>query len=204
MKKPAHVIGIAGGSGSGKSWLATFLKQRLGSRAAVLAQDWHYRDRTGVDPADAKKLNFDHPNAIEAKLFHRNIEALRRGEAVESPLYDYATHLRLRETRRIEPAPLLIVEGLFVLHDARVSERLDHSVFVDVPADVRLLRRIRRDAAHRAIDLEETMRLYETFVRPMHERFVQPSAARARKIWRPLEERGFPRKLLHELKQLLP
>ena len=203
MKTDICVIGIAGGSGSGKSWLAAHLRQKLGRRATLLAQDWYYKDRTGVDAAAAKKLNFDHPHAIESKLFLRHFEALRRGEAVASPLYDFATHRRSAETRPVEPAPVLIVEGLFVLHDARLAERLDDSVFVDVPADVRLARRIRRDAAHRAIDLAETLRLYETFVRPMHERFVAPSAARARTVWRPLEERGFPRQWLRKIQQSL-
>ena len=198
-----RVIGIAGGSGSGKSWLAAHLARGLGRRATLLAQDWYYRDRTGVSRAAAKKLNFDHPNAIESKLFLRHLAALRRGEAVETPLYDYATHVRRTETRRVEPAPLLIVEGLFVLHDPRVAEQFDDSVFVDVPADVRLIRRIRRDAAQRAIDLDETLRLYENFVRPMHERFIAPSAARARKVWRPLDERGFPRQWLAKLRQSL-
>ena len=198
-----RVIGIAGGSGSGKSWLAAHLARGLGRRATLLAQDWYYKDRTGVSRAAAKKLNFDHPNAIESKLFLRHLSALCRGEAVETPLYDYATHVRRTETRRVEPAPVLIVEGLFVLHDPRVAEQFDDSVFVDVPADVRLIRRIRRDAAHRAIDLEETLRLYENFVRPMHERFIAPSAARACKVWRPLDERGFPRQWLAKLRQSL-
>ena len=201
MKKGIRVIGIAGGSGSGKSWLAAYLRQRLGRRATLLAQDWYYKDRTGVDAAAAKKLNFDHPHAIESKLFLSHFEALRRGEAVASPCYDFATHRRSAESRPVEPAPVLIVEGLFVLHDARLAEQFDDSVFVDVPADVRLIRRIRRDAAQRAIDLEETLRLYETFVRPMHERFIAPSAARARKVWRPLEERGFPQQWLRKIQQ---
>ena len=203
MRKRTRVIGIAGGSGSGKSWLAAHLAQKLGQRATLLAQDWYYKDRTGVSAEAAKKLNFDHPNAIESKLFVRHLAALRRGEAVDAPLYNYATHVRDAVTRRVEPAPLLIVEGLFVLHDPRAAELFDDSVFVDVPADVRLARRIRRDAAHRAIDLDETLRLYENFVRPMHERFVAPSAARARRVWRPLEERGFPRQWLAKLRQII-
>ena len=201
MKKGIRVIGIAGGSGSGKSWLAAHLRQKLGRRATLLAQDWYYKDRTCVDAAAAKKLNFDHPHAIESKLFLRHFEMLRRGEAVACPCYDFATHRRSAETRPVEPAPVLIVEGLFVLHDARLAEQFDDSVFVDVPADVRLIRRIRRDVAQRAIDLEETLRLYETFVRPMHERFIATSAARARKVWRPLEERGFPQQWLGEIQQ---
>jgi uridine kinase len=202
MKKSAYVIAIAGGSGSGKSWLATHLQQKLGSRATLLAQDWYYRDRTGVDPQAARKLNFDHPRAIEQKLFLEHLETLRRGQPVARPLYNYATHIRSVETQSVPAAPVVIVEGLFLLHDARLAERFDDSIFVDVPADVRLARRIRRDAAQRAIDLGETLRLYETFVRPMHERFIQPSAARARKVWRPLEERAFPRQLVQELKNL--
>ena len=202
MKTSAYVIAIAGGSGSGKSWLAAHLQEKLGRRATLLAQDWYYRDRTGVDPAAARKLNFDHPRAIEQKLFLQHLETLRRGQPVARPLYNYATHIRSAETQPVPAAPVVIVEGLFLLHDARLAERFDDSIFVDVPADVRLARRIRRDAAQRAIDLGETLRLYETFVRPMHERFIQPSAARARKVWRPLEDRAFPRQLLQELKNL--
>lgn len=200
MKKRAYVIAIVGGSGSGKSWLATQLQQKLGRRATLLAQDWYYKDRTGVSAAAERKLNFDHPRAIEQKLFIRHLDALLSGQPVARPLYDYATHRRSAETLPVLAAPIVIVEGLFLLHDARLAERFDDSIFVDVPADIRLIRRIRRDAAQRAIDLGETLRLYETFVRPMHERFIQPSAARARKVWRPLEDRGFPRQLLQQLK----
>jgi len=188
-------VGIAGGSGSGKSRLARFLKRRLGPRAVVLCMDWYYRDHGGLPPARAKKLNFDHPSSIEMPLLLRQLDELRAGWAIDAPRYLYATHARLKDTRRVRPAPLVILDGLLVLCDPQLLRRLDYSVFIEVPDDVRLLRRIRRDVEHRRIDLEETLRLYERFVRPMHQKHVQPSAERAAWRWRQLEDKGFPSRL---------
>jgi uridine kinase len=190
------ILGIAGGTGSGKSWLAGFLRQELGTRAIVVSQDWYYKDRSGVGKAAKRALNFDHPRAFDTPLLVAHLDALAQGNAVEAPCYDYDTHARAARTRRLEPAPLIVLEGILVLHSAAVRRRLDHSVFVETPADVRLIRRLRRDAAERAIATDETLRLYETFARPMHERFVQPSAARAECVWRALEDTRFPRKFV--------
>jgi uridine kinase len=201
----ARIIGIAGGTGSGKSWLANFLKAELGARAAVLSQDWYYKDRSGTNRATEVSLNFDHPRAFETGLLLGHLDALRRGRRVETPRYDFATHSRATHAVPMEPAPVVIIEGLFVLHQKSILKRLDDSVFVEVPAQVRLERRLRRDAAERSIPPQETLRLYETFARPMHERFVQPSAARARHLWRPLNKRecDFPARFARELGQLL-
>jgi uridine kinase len=196
----AHIVGIAGGTGSGKSWLAQYLKEELGAVAALISQDWYYRDQSGA--ADASRLNFDHPRAFETSLLAGHLDQLRRGSPAQTPRYDFATHARAAEAVALEPAPVLILEGLFVLHQKSIFNRLDRSVFVDVPADVRLVRRIRRDLAERSIPVEETLRLYETFARPMHERFVQPSAANAERVWHPLAERDFPRRLATEIKEL--
>jgi uridine kinase len=199
----ARIVGIAGGTGSGKTWLAHFLKAELGARAALISQDWYYRDQSAA-PNQAG-LNFDHPRAFEMGLLVRHLDALRRGRAVETPRYDFATHTRAARAVPLHPAPVLILEGLFVLHQKAIFKRLDHSVFVDVPADVRLMRRLRRDLAERSIPEHETLRLYETFARPMHERFVQPSAARARHIWRALGEPDFPHRFARKIEQsLLP
>lgn len=202
--KPAYVLGLSGGSGSGKSWLATFLKQRLKDKAVIVCQDWYYKDNGHLPPAAAKKLNFDHPDAIDSGLFLRHVDHLRAGRAVEAPRYDYATHARLKEIHTVRPAPLLILEGLLVLHDARLRRRLDLSVFIDCPADLRLIRRVRRDVEHRRVDLEETLRLYEHCVRPMHEEFIQPTSRHATWLWRQEEDRRFPQTLLRRLLAKLP
>ncbi|MEK7858226.1 MAG: uridine kinase [Elusimicrobiota bacterium] len=201
-KKPLCILGIGGGSGSGKSWLATYLKRRLGERAAILCQDWYYKDNGGLTPEQAKKLNFDHPAAIETGLLLRHLDDLRAGKAIEAPRYDYATHSRLKEIHTVRPAPLIILEGLLVLHDPRLRERMDLSVFIDCPDDLRLIRRVRRDVEHRRVDLEETLRLYEHCVRPMHQRFIQPSAEKATWVWRQFEDRAFPRALLAQILRL--
>jgi uridine kinase len=201
-KRFAHIVGIAGGTGSGKTWLARFLKDALGSRAALVSQDWYYKDQPGVRGAKEKSLNFDHPRAIEHSLLVSHLDALRRGREVQTPRYDFATHRRARRAVPLSPAPVVILEGLFVLQQKSILKRLDHSVFVDLPADLRLIRRLRRDATERRIPVEETLRLYETFARPMHDRFVQPSATNARRVWLPLSERDFPRRFAAELKQL--
>lgn len=196
-------VGIAGGSGSGKSWLARRLKESLGAKAVVLCQDWYYRHNGHLSRADSLKLNFDHPEAIESALLEAHLEDLRAGRAVRAPRYDYASHARLKETRAVAPAPLVVLEGLFVLHDERLRALMDYTVFIEVADDVRLIRRIRRDTVERRVDLEETLRLYEHCVKPMHERFIRPSAGHATWIWRQLEDKRFPADLLRTLRREL-
>lgn len=192
------LIGICGGSASGKSELSEYLKEGLGGRAAVICQDWYYRDHSHRSPSECARVNFDHPNAIENPLFLRQLASLVRGRAIEAPIYDYASHTRARRRRSVLPAPVVIVEGLFILHESRVREQLDLSVYIEVPDDERLLRRVRRDVKRRRVDLDETLRLYETYVRPMHAKFIQPSAAYATWRWHQLEDRRFPDELLRE------
>jgi uridine kinase len=194
-------VGIAGGTGSGKSWLAQYLSRALCGRAAVITQDWYYKDRSRTVAHRRAALNFDHPRAFDHALLGRHLDALRRGSAIDAPQYEYRTHSRAATTVRIEAAPVVLIEGILVLHDPDVRRRLDHAIFVDVPADVRLMRRLRRDAGERGLPTAETLRLYEKFARPMHERFVEGSSARAVEIWRPLEDRRFPRRLADALKR---
>lgn len=202
-KHSAFCVGIGGGSGSGKSWLANFLKQRLKHQATIVCQDWYYKDNGHLTPDEAKKLNFDHPNAIDAPLLVKHLDKLLAGETIEAPRYDYATHSRLPEIHTVHPAPVVILEGLLVLHDPRMRKRMDLSVFIDFPDDLRLIRRIRRDVAHRRVDLEETLRLYEHCVRPMHRRYIGPSAARADMVWAQAEDKKLPTQLLARLKSRL-
>lgn len=196
----SYLVGIAGGTGSGKSWLAQYLARALGGRAAIISQDWYYKDQSSTAAGRRAALNFDHPRAFDQALLARHLDALRRGEGIDAPQYEYRTHSRAAGTLRIEAAPVVLLEGILVLHDPAVRRRLDHTVFMDVPADVRLMRRLRRDAEVRGVPAAETLRLYEQFARPMHERFVERSAAHAAETWRALEDRRFPRRLADALK----
>jgi uridine kinase len=202
MRRPCFV-GIAGGTGSGKTWLADYLRRGLGRRAAVISHDWYYRDRAGLSATARKAVNFDHPRALETALLVRQLDALGRGDAAESPRYHFATSRRAAKRVKLNPAPVLIVEGLFVLYEKDIRNRLDVTVFVETAADIRLVRRIRRDAVERSIPVEETLRLYESFARPMHDRFVAPSSAHADHVWRTADDRQFPRRLIMEIKQRL-
>jgi len=196
----SYLVGIAGGTGSGKSWLAQYLARALRGRAAIISQDWYYRDRSSVAARRSAALNFDHPRAFDYALLLRHLDALRDGDGIDAPQYDYRTHSRLAGTVRIEAAPVVLLEGILVLHNPEVRRRLDHAVFVDVPADVRLVRRLRRDAEDRGLPVAETLRQYEQFARPMHERYVEGTARRAAEVWQALEDRRFPRRLADALK----
>lgn len=196
-------VGISGGSGSGKSALAAALKKGLGRGAVIVCSDWYYRDKGRLKPEESRKLNFDHPKAIELALLCAQLSRLLRGESVFAPVYDYASHSRLKSAREVSPAPVVILEGLLILHEKKLRDLMDFSVFIEVPEDVRLMRRIRRDVDERRVDLEETLRLYEHCVKPMHEEFVKPSAAHATWIWRQLDDRNFPQDLLRTIEGAL-
>lgn len=173
-------VGFAGGSASGKSTLAAKLIDRIGSdRVAFLAHDSYYIDLQGEDPSSH---NFDHPEALETALMVEHLAALRRGEAVDVPVYDFATHTRAERTERVSPRPVVIVEGILLFVEQALREQLDLRVFVDVDADVRLARRLRRDVAERARTHDFVLHQYEATVRPMHITFVEPSKRHAQLI----------------------
>ena len=196
-------LGIGGGSGSGKSGLAHYVARRLGRRAVIVCQDWYYRDNGNLSIKQSRRLNFDHPSAIETPLLCRQLDGILGGKPIDAPRYDYATHARLKQTRVVEPAALVILEGLLVLHDKKLRDRMDCSVFIDVPDDLRLLRRIRRDVEHRRVNLEETLRLYEHCVRPMQMKFIGPAAARATFRWHQLDDDGFKDRVYNLIKKRL-
>lgn len=197
------VIGVAGGSGSGKSWLAKALVSAFPGRTTVVCHDWYYRHNGGLEEAAALKLNFDHPRSLETGLMCRQLDRLLAGNAIDAPVYDYATHSRLKETRRVEPRPMIILDGILVLTEKALRERMTVSVFIETPDDIRLMRRVRRDCTERRVDLGETLRLYEDFVRPMHKRFVEPSSRHATWVWSQLEDKSFPNLLIKDLKRRL-
>lgn len=174
------VIGIAGGSGSGKTTIARALAEAVGVADCVLIeQDAYYRDLSGLGAAERAAVNFDHPDAIETELMVEHIDGLCRGEPFDKPCYDFAHHLRRPERARIAPRPVMIVEGILVLVDARLRERFDLKLFVDTAADIRVMRRIRRDLEQRGRTFEQIRRQYYDSVRPMHLAFVEPSKRHA-------------------------
>lgn len=179
MQRPV-VIGIAGGSGSGKTTVLRRVVEAFGpERMAVLDHDAYYRD-LGHLPLEARvQFNFDHPDALETGLMCRHLEALLRGEPVEKPVYSFSAHTRLPETERLDPRPVIIVEGMLVLAEPELVRQMDIKIFVDTADDVRLLRRIRRDTQERARPIESVLDQYERTVRPMHLEFVEPSKRKA-------------------------
>jgi uridine kinase len=176
------VVGIAGGTGSGKTTVAKTIAGALASAPAAVAGgvamiefDAYYRDRPDLSFDERALLNFDHPDSLEIELLVDHLGALRAGAAVDVPVYDFKTHRRLPESRHVRPAKVVIVEGILVFVDARVRERLDMKIFVDTDADLRVFRRIRRDMEQRGRAFESIREQYYTTVRPMHLQFVEPS-----------------------------
>jgi len=170
------VLGIAGGTGSGKTTIAESVIAALPKDAAVLIEsDAYYRDRSGLPPEAREHINYDHPDAIETELLEAQLVSLRAGRAVDVPQYDYREHARRRETRRVEPAPVVVLEGILVLADERLRAQMDLKIFVDTDADVRLLRRMRRDIETRGRTFAQVREQYSETVRPMHLAFVEPS-----------------------------
>jgi len=175
--KHGILIGIAGGTGSGKTLIAQTLQQELGSdRVLLLAQDSYYKDLSHLPLEERIKQNFDHPDAFDTDLLLRHLQTLLAGQPIEQPLYDFTLHSRRPESQRIVPSGKLIVilEGILVLENPRLRELMDIKVYVDADADVRLLRRLRRDIVERGRSLESVLRQYEETVRPMHLQFVEP------------------------------
>lgn len=170
------IIGIAGGSGSGKSTLARKVADALpGASVAFVEMDAYYRDFRHLTLQQLHQVNWDHPDAFDLPLLERHLGALARGEAVDMPVYEFATHSRSAQVRRVAPADVVVVDGILLLADAAVRAWCDVKVFVDADADVRLVRRIRRDTAVRGRTLESVLEQYLSTVQPMHLQFVEPS-----------------------------
>ncbi|MDX1532135.1 MAG: uridine kinase [Rhodothermales bacterium] len=170
------VIGIAGGSGSGKTTVQRRIMDAFGRRQiALLDHDSYYVDLSHLPAEERAAFNFDHPAALETDLMVEHLDRLIAGEAVEKPTYDFTTHSRLDRTETVRPLPVVIVEGILVLAEPALVERMDIKLFVDAPDDVRLIRRIQRDLHERGRDIESILQQYQRSVRPMHLEFVEPS-----------------------------
>ena len=178
-KKPPFrplILGIAGGSGSGKSTIAKGILAALPDGAgALLEQDHYYRPQPHLPLEERQRLNFDHPDAIELELLSGHLDLLHAGTAIVRPTYDFTVHDRSPEGLRIEPTPVIVVEGILVLADDRLRARFDIKLFVDTDADIRLMRRIRRDLEQRGRSFAQIRKQYYETVRPMHLAFVEPS-----------------------------
>ena len=174
------IIGIAGGSGSGKTTLALRLKERFGeNEVRLIPHDSYYKRHDDLPFEERCKLNYDHPDAFDNDLLIEHLKALRAGQAIDCPIYDYADHNRSDRTLHIEPAPVLIVEGILPFVEPALCALFDYKIYVDTDADERILRRIMRDVKERGRSLDSVILQYRTTVKPMHEAFVEPSKRQA-------------------------
>jgi uridine kinase len=181
--QPPVIIGVAGGSGSGKTTVAERVRERApGRTVAILHHDSYYRDNAHLDAEERARINYDHPQAFETDLLVAHLEQLRAGHGVDVPVYDYATHSRTDRTERVEPADIIFVEGILVLESAELRAQMDICIYVDVDADERLIRRLSRDIAERGRSLESVVTQYRDVVRPMHLQFCEPSKRHAHLI----------------------
>ena len=173
------IIGIAGGTGSGKTTITRRLQRQFENCVCTLYHDNYYHAHDHLTMEERARLNYDEPAAFETDLLIKHLAALRRGEPVDGPVYDYTVHNRSAQTQRILPAPVVLVEGILILENEELCKSMDIRVFVDADADVRILRRIVRDVRDRGRSLESVVNQYLTTVKPMHELYVEPSRRRA-------------------------
>ena len=170
------IIGIAGGSGSGKTTVVKQIVKALPPHcAAVVPLDSYYNDTTDLTPEERRQINFDHPDAFDWKLLTEQIKKLKNGEAIEQPTYSYIESNRLKETIHVDPKPVIIIEGIMALHYKKLRDMMDLKIFVDTDSDVRLMRNIRRDVVERGRTVDMVLEHYETTVKPMHEQFIEPT-----------------------------
>lgn len=174
------VIGIAGGTGSGKTTIANVILERVGAgNIAFLPHDAYYKDLGNLPEVHKELRNFDHPDALESELLIEHLETLRTWTPVDIPIYDFTTHSRTKKTKRVEPKPVILVDGILIFAEPALKDLFDVKIFVDTPADVRFIRRLQRDIAERGRTVESVISQYQTTVRPMHEEFVETSKRHA-------------------------
>jgi uridine kinase len=175
MREPV-VIGVAGGTGSGKTTVAREILRRAGTEQISLIQhDAYYRDLGDLPPAQRAMQNFDHPDALDNKLLIAHLKELKAGRPIEMPVYDFTTHTRTAEVQCVEPRRVILVEGILIFADAALRRTMDVKIYVDTDGDIRFIRRLERDLAERGRTMESVIRQYLATVRPMHQEFVEPS-----------------------------
>ena len=176
------VIGIAGGSGSGKTTLTNQIAAQFMEQVTVIKHDNYYKAHDDMDYEERCRLNYDHPNAFDTELMIEHLKALKKGESIECPIYDYTIHNRSKDTITITPNKVIIVEGILIFENQELCNQMDIRIYVDTDADLRIIRRIQRDVMERARSLESVINQYINTVKPMHEQFVEPSKKHAKVI----------------------
>lgn len=190
MHRRPLIIGVVGGSGSGKTTVTRAIYDLPGVDAAFIDQDAYYRDLSHLSLEERRRVNFDHPEAFDTALLVHQLAELQQGRAIEKPTYDYPAHTRAAATQRMEPKDVILVDGILLFADARLRDLFDIKIYVDVSEDVRFIRRLQRDTAERGRSMEDVIRQYLATVRPMHLEFVEPSKRYADII---IPEGGFNR-----------
>lgn len=190
MIKP-HIIGVAGGSGSGKTHFAKELQKALGDHhCTILYQDNYYIDQSARFDGDGGSVNFDHPDSLDFSLLAKGLRGLKAGQTVDVPIYDFVTHSRKREVLVSAPKPVILVDGILILHSTEVRAVLDEAIFFDTPEELRFQRRLERDVVERGRTPEGVRKQFELQVRPMHDLFVEPSKSHAHTVIKELGEYG--------------
>jgi uridine kinase len=173
--RASTIVGIAGGTGSGKTTLAARIQEGVGDGSSLIQHDWYYRDLSDAADSFRAGVNFDHPDSLDNELLCEHLRRLKSGKAIEAPQYDFANHTRSPDTTPIEPGPVIVVEGILLFAIAELRDLFDIKLYVDTDADIRVFRRIRRDIRQRGRDFESIRSQYYNSVRPMHLEFVEPS-----------------------------
>lgn len=173
------IIGIAGGTGSGKTTLTSRLKERFGNDVSVISHDNYYRSQDDIPFEERVKMNYDHPDSFETDLLISHLEQLRKGYSIECPIYSFSEHTRTKQTRKINPTKVIIVEGILIFQNPELLNMINIRIYVDTDPDVRILRRILRDVKERGRSLDSVVTQYLSTVKPMHEQFVEPSKRNA-------------------------
>lgn len=173
------VIGVAGGTGSGKSTMIRKIKEEFSDEITILSHDFYYKQHNDIPFEERKKLNYDHPNAFDTDLMINHIKALKEWRSIERPVYDFTIHNRVDETVTVKPAKVIIVEGILIFENKELLDMFDIKAFIDTDADVRIIRRILRDVRERGRTLDSVVNQYLTTVKLMHEQFVEPSKKNA-------------------------
>jgi uridine kinase len=175
-RKRPFIIGVAGGTGSGKTTVSRSIQRAVGpERLAYLEHDSYYNDHSHLSPEERDRCNYDHPNSLDTTLLVRHLHELCRWQEINVPIYDFATHSRTDRTYRVDAAPVILVEGILIFSEKELREMMDIKIYVDTDADIRFIRRLHRDAEERGRTLESIIEQYTSTVRPMHLEFVEPS-----------------------------